>query len=249
MHSFIVCLRLFNTLSAFCRQYCIYSFYFGGRSNHEPRSPFCILAKPVCERAGNIGLGGEAFIVEFIAVSVGVQEFSNQHFRLYILAFDLASRSYRDSCVFLWNVRLPFSKSRYCSFFCLDAKETIPIAIGTRKTRSLRAFFLACARQKPLINICLCSGCADLLYQVCRGGFYRGVYSGIRACRNFLTSISGFVFLPLIWLIPKVRDSCVFLWSGPLPFSKGRYCSFFCLDAFFDDAQKKQKICADLLLF
>jgi len=39
------------------------------------------------------------------------------------------------------------------------------------------------------------------------------------------------VFLPLIWLIPKVRDSCVFLWSGPLPFSKGRYCSFFCLDA------------------
>ena len=124
LHSFIVCLRLFNTLSAFCRQNCICSFYFGGRSNHERRSPFCILAKPVCERAGNIGFGGEAFIVEFIAVSVGAQEFSNQHFRLYILAFDLASRSYRDSCVFLWNVRLPFSKSRYCSFFCLDAKET-----------------------------------------------------------------------------------------------------------------------------
>jgi hypothetical protein len=48
------------------------------------------------------------------------------------------------------------------------------------RLRSLRAFFLASARQKPLINICLCSGCADLLYQVCRGGFYRGVYNGIR---------------------------------------------------------------------
>jgi hypothetical protein len=48
------------------------------------------LAKPVCERAGNIGFGGEAFIVEFIAVSVGVQEFSNEHLRPGVLAFDLA---------------------------------------------------------------------------------------------------------------------------------------------------------------
>jgi len=48
------------------------------------------LAKPVCERAGNIGFGGEAFIVEFIVVSVGVQKFSDQHFRLCVFAFDLA---------------------------------------------------------------------------------------------------------------------------------------------------------------
>jgi hypothetical protein len=31
-----------------------------------------------------------AFIVEFVAVSVGVQEFSNQHFRIGVFAFDLA---------------------------------------------------------------------------------------------------------------------------------------------------------------
>jgi hypothetical protein len=36
------------------------------------------------------------------------------------------------------------------SLFLLKEKVTIPIAIGTRKTRSLRAFFHACARQKPL---------------------------------------------------------------------------------------------------
>jgi hypothetical protein len=56
------------------------------------------LAKPVCERAGNIGFGGEAFIVEFIAVSVGVQEFSNEHLRPGVFAFD--SRHIFASCFF-----------------------------------------------------------------------------------------------------------------------------------------------------
>ena len=139
---------------------------------------------------------------------MGMQKFSHQHFGLCILAFDAAH-----------VVAAGFFGVDVCHFVKVGIALSFALMQKKQKIKEdpIAPRVFPCLRSaKAFNNICLRSGYADLLYPVCRGGFYRGVYSGIYE-RGFklasfrprkasiltvlLMSISGLVFLALISLI------------------------------------------------
>jgi hypothetical protein len=73
-----------------------------------------------------------AFIVELITVAVRMKEFPHQHFGLVFLPLIAAIPKKRDKLFLLrisgeWTSSI--GQSRYCFFFCLDAKETKDISV------------------------------------------------------------------------------------------------------------------------